>query len=93
MVAKQGQVMRALCLLITIALTGCAAAPRIETRIVNVAVPVTCQEPVPARPALPTESLRRGVMLDRVTAAALAEIELREGYEQRLRTALDNCRR
>ena len=75
-------------------LAGCAAPePRIEVRTVNVAVPVPCIEPVPERPGMPTESLAPGVTLDGFVAATQAEIELREGYEDQLRTALDNCRR
>jgi len=86
--------MRALILILFALLTGCATQePRIEVRTVNVAVPVSCQEPVPERPAMPTESLKPGVMLDGFAASAMAEIELREGYEGQLRTALDNCRR
>ena len=40
-------------------------------------VPVECREPVPDRPVMPTE--------------ALAEIDRREGYEVRLRAALQIC--
>jgi len=40
---------------------------------------------------MPTETLLPGVDLDRFSAAALAEIELREGYEGELRAALSEC--
>lgn len=77
------------------ALTGCAATPApdpvIEVRTVNVAVPVSCTAPMPARPDMPTDTLRPGAPLDDVIAAALAEIDLREGYEGELRAALRGC--
>lgn len=57
----------------------------------KVPVPVECRVEVPARPAMPTESLSPSVDLDRFSASALAEIELREGYEGELRAALDEC--
>ena len=43
------------------------------------------------RPAMPTEALAPGVDLDRFAAAAMAEIELREGYDLVLNAALDAC--
>ena len=59
----------------------------------NVPVPVACDEPVPERPAMPTEQLRPGATVDQFTQAAQAEIERREAYEIKLAAALDNCRR
>jgi hypothetical protein len=58
---------------------------------VQVPVPVQCQAQVPTRPAMPTEALRPGVSLDTFVKAAQAEIERREGYEERLRAALVEC--
>jgi hypothetical protein len=69
-------------------LAACGMTP-IQT--VKVPVPVECRVEVPARPAMPTESLSPGVNLDRFSASALAEIELREGYEGELRAALRQC--
>ena len=69
-------------------LAACGVAP-IQT--VKVPVPVECSVEVPARPAMPTEALAPGVDLDRFSASALAEIELREGYEGELRAALAEC--
>ncbi|MNY55665.1 hypothetical protein D3C86_1916610 [compost metagenome] len=45
----------------------------------------------PARPAMPTEALSLGVDLDRFSASAMAEIELRGGYEGEPRAALAEC--
>lgn len=72
-------------------LAGCAAplAPRVQQ--VNVPVPVACRESEPPRPAMPTESLAADVTLDAFAAAAIAEIERREGYEGQLRAALAAC--
>ena len=72
-------------------LAGCAAqsAPRVQQ--VNVPVPVPCRESEPPRPAMPTEALDADVTLDAFAAAAIAEIERREGYEGQLRAALAAC--
>lgn len=70
------------------ALVGCGVAP---TRGVKTPIPVECRVQLPARPAMPTESLAPGVDIDRFVSAALAEIELREGYEQELNAALYVC--
>lgn len=81
-------------LALLLALAGCQAAPaRVELQRVNVPVPVACDEPVPERPAMPTEQLRPGATVDQFVQASLAEIERREAYEIRLATALGNCRR
>jgi len=73
------------------ALTGCAA-PRVELQRVSVPIPVACQEPIPSRPIMPTESLVPPVSLDAFAAAAMAEIERREGFEGELVAALEACR-
>lgn len=70
------------------------AACRIRSgsvQVVKVPIPVACRLEVPARPAMPTEALATSVDLDRFTALALAEIELREGYKGELRAALAEC--
>ena len=72
-------------------LAGCAGQKHVEIRRVNVPVPVECREPVPDRPVMPTEALSPGVALFELVQAALAEIDRREGYEVRLRTALLIC--
>lgn len=70
-------------------LTACAGAPTITE--VKVPVPVQCRESVPDRPAMPTEQFTEKPALDQYVRAATAEIERREGYETRLRTALEAC--
>ncbi|MFD2298412.1 hypothetical protein QRO11_11970 [Paracidovorax citrulli] len=84
--------MRTAVLMLAALLAGCAGAPRVQTVEVRVPVPVECREPVPARPAMPTDALRPGASLDDFARAALAEIERREGYEGQLLTALEACR-
>lgn len=69
-------------------LAGCGVAP---LQPVKTPIPVECRVQRPARPAMPTEVLAPGVDLDRFSAAAMAEIELREGYELELNAALDVC--
>ena len=84
--------MRAAVLILAALLAGCAGAPRVEIQRVNVSVPVECQEPVPARPVMPTDALRAGATVDDFARAAMAEISRREGYEGQLLTALEACR-
>lgn len=72
-------------------LAGCAAQPVVQVQQVKVPVPVACQEPIPERPAMPTEGLQSPVMLDAFAQAAMAEIERREGYEQQLLAGLRAC--
>lgn len=77
-------------------LAGCGVTQQLVE--VPVPVPVECREKEPARPAMPTEALQPtpvgGDLLAEHFAkvnALLAEIEIREGYEIELVTALRNC--
>ena len=89
---KGGQaMMRTLMLLGTLALAGCGSVPRVEIQEVKVPVPVECREPVPDRPAMPTEALADDADPFELLRAALAEIDRREGYEVRLLAALLTC--
>lgn len=69
-------------------LSGCAVPP---ARQASVPLPVECRVQTPARPAMPTEALRKGVDVDRWIQAAQAELLLREGYEGELQAALGEC--
>lgn len=80
---------RVSCAVLALLLTGCAATSTVQT--VYVAVPVPCQAEIPARPAMPTEGLLPGGPTDRFVAAAIAEIERRQGYEDKLLAALEGC--
>ena len=72
-------------------LAGCASSPPVRVQQVHVPVPVVCQETEPARPVMPTEALALDTTLDAFVAAAIAELERREGYEGQLRAALAAC--
>ncbi|EPD37968.1 MULTISPECIES: hypothetical protein [Delftia] len=86
--------MRAAILLLgALALAGCGTTPRVEVQTVKVPVPVECREPVPDRPAMPTEALADDADPFELLRAALAEIDRREGYEVRLLAALVACTR
>lgn len=85
------RLVRTLAVAAVVLLAGCTA-PRVELQRVSVPVPVACQEPMPVRPVYPTEGLRPPVTLDAFAAAAMAEIEMRTGYELELVTALEACR-
>lgn len=71
--------------------TGCATTPAVVPA--RTAIPVECREPIPERPAMPTEQLAPDATVDQFVAAAEAEIQRREGYEDQLRTALQACRK
>jgi hypothetical protein len=83
--------MRAILLLGALALAGCGSVPRVEIQEVKVPVPVECREPIPDRPAMPTETLADDADPFELLRAALAEIDRREGYEVRLLAALLIC--
>lgn len=68
-------------------LSGCSATGG----IVKVPVPVVCEEAVPDRPAMDTETLEPAAPVDLQARAMRAEIDTREGYEVKLRAALVNC--
>lgn len=84
---------RALMLLGVLTLAGCGSAPGVEVQEVKVPVPVECREPIPDRPAMPTDALAEDADPFELLRAALAEIDRREGYEIRLLAALLACTR
>jgi hypothetical protein len=67
-------------------LFGCGTMTQIR-----VPVPVACQEREPDRPVMPTDRLLPGASLDAFVQSAAAEIERREGYEDKLVAALRAC--
>lgn len=78
--------------LLAVGLAGCASSPpAVRVQQVRVPVPVPCRVTEPARPLMPTEALALDAGLDAFAAAAIAEIERREGYEGELRAALTAC--
>lgn len=79
---------RALLAAAALLLGGCG---HVTMKPVRVPVPVECRVDMPSRPAMPTEALAPGVVLDSFVAASQAEIEIREGYEGELRAALTTC--
>jgi hypothetical protein len=78
-----------LCLL----LAGCASAPQVIEKPVEVKVPipVPCKAPEIPVPAWPLPAVPPSASDFDFYKAALAEIRLREGYEARLLAALGAC--
>lgn len=70
-------------------LAGCAHLEKVLPA--RTAIPVECKEPIPERPAMPTDNLTDASPLDTSVQAMQAEIALREGYEGQLVTALTAC--
>jgi hypothetical protein len=88
-IVRVGLVLAAVIVLFTCA--GCnATLPILPGRV---AIPVECKEPLPQRPAMPTDNLPAEPTLDASVQAMQAEIALREGYEGQLVTALVACTR
>ncbi len=83
--------MKVIMLALALLLPGCASLEKVLPA--RAAIPVECREPMPERPAMPTESLKPDATLDAYVQAAAAEIERRSGYEDQLVTALTNCRK
>lgn len=85
--------MKRVLLLSLVLLSGCASEPVVVDRVVNNAIPVKCKAVKPVRPVMPTEVLEADADDFEVVRAALAEIDIREGYEGLLVAALDQCLR
>lgn len=71
-------------------LTGCETMKQLVE--VKVMVPVPCNEPMPARPVMPTETMPLKAKVDVQARHMRAEIDRREAYEIKLVAALENCR-
>lgn len=85
--------MRRVAFVVLLLLAGCSAAPPkpavIETKV-QVSVP--CDPgPVPA-PAFPVDGLTGDEDIYTKAQTLAADIETREGYEARLKAAVDSCR-
>lgn len=75
-------------ILALVLLTGCAApAPE----VIRVPYAIPCQQSVPGRPAMPTDSLIPPVTVDAWIASAQSELDVREGYEIDLMARLLAC--
>lgn len=78
--------------LLVLFLVGCASTPKIETRIVEVPVAVSCIKQVPVKPEYPLQGSNPDEDIFVLTKRALAEIELRKGYEGELEAVLIACK-
>ena len=78
-------------LVLTAALVGCASTEKIVVKEVKVPVPVYCNIEAPEKPHFPytDEDLTGDEYKD--TQRALAEIEIRKGYEIKLEGAITAC--
>lgn len=75
-------------------LAGHLTAPETTNTVtvpVKVPVAVLCEQAVPDRPAMPLDALQQPPDVDRWVQHAMAELEVREGYETRLQAALRAC--
>lgn len=81
--------MKLILIAVALILAGCNTIP--GATVTKVPVPVECKEKVADRPVMPTEQFTEKPAIDEYQRAARAEIERREGYEIKLRTALEAC--
>lgn len=85
--------MKALGMLLMVALAGCAARQVAEPRTVRVEVPVAvpCKSPAVQEPTWATAMLQKGDSLEVKVRALLAERQQHLGYEAQLRAAVQAC--
>ncbi|WP_020201854.1 hypothetical protein [Cupriavidus sp. WS] len=81
-------------LMLCLLLAGCAAAPAVIEKPVEVKVPIAvpCQAPEIPEPDWPLAQVPETASDFEWYRAALAELALRVGYEVRLRAAAAACR-
>ncbi len=91
MTSREARPLRIAALILVVLVLGLLAGCGGTLQTIKVPVPVECKETVPDRPSMPTEAFTERPALDRWVQAAAAELERREGYELRLRAALEAC--
>lgn len=86
-------IQKALCVML-LSLSGCASSsvPVARPMLVEVPVAVPCSAPVVDHPIWPLGDLPSQSTIYDQARLALAEIELREAYETKLRAAIESCR-
>lgn len=78
--------------LLVLSLSGCGLfQPRVEIREVKVPVPVPCKIIEPEKPVMPFQESDPDENIFVKMKKALAEIELRQGYEVKLEAAIKEC--
>lgn len=71
-------------------LTACS--PQLIVKEVKVPVPVPCKIVSPEKPVYPLQEAKKNESnIFNITQKALAEIELRQGYETKLEAAITEC--
>jgi hypothetical protein len=79
-------------ILIIVSLSGCSTMKDLVVTEVKVPVIVPCRIVAPDKPAMPlTDALNLDGDIFSITQKALAEIELRKGYEVKLESAIKEC--
>lgn len=85
--------MRTLLVLFLVFISGCSPLPTREVVVDhNVQVNIPCKITPPQKPVMPlTDSGKIEEDIFVKTQKALAELELRKGYEKQLETAVESC--
>ena len=86
--------MKLLSLVLVMLLVGCNSITAPNTVEVKVPVPVPCDVPVVQKPVFPfTDTASTKDNVKEKVLKALSELQVRNGYELDLSTALDTCRK
>lgn len=81
-----------LLLALILSLSGCGLCPtKTITVKVEVPVPVPCKVASPTKPVYPLQESKKEEDIFNKTKKAIAEIELRKGYETELEAAVKSC--
>ena len=90
---KEKQMKLSLLLISSLLVSGCACRPIIETKDQRVEVPVLvpCKVEFIPLPSWPVNSLTKEDDIHKKVQVSLAELEEREAYEKKLRSALKAC--
>jgi hypothetical protein len=83
--------MKYLALILPIFLVGCACKPQVITETMEVPVAVSCVKQTPAKPGFPLQEAKFDEDMFTLAKKALAEIEIRKGYEGELEAVITGC--
>lgn len=82
--------MKALVLVLALALAGCASGPRVPDRV-EVPIQVQCKVTVPPEPVWATSTLAKDAGIFDQVKALLSERRQRMAYESKLEAAARSC--
>lgn len=89
---NKNTILKTILICILLLTAGCASLiPRVQIEKVEVPIPVPCNIVPPSKPAMPFSDVELSGSLFTDSKRALAEIQLRIGYELQLEAAIKAC--